>query len=80
MEKLANALAARFVSPTRSARLTVVLGRWLGLSFTLCFLTGLFSHGLQEDGGAPASNRRAYRTMDMPSHTHRMNGLWWLWN
>jgi hypothetical protein len=48
MEKLTNALAARFASPTRSTRLTVVLGRWLGLSFTVCFLTGLFSHGLQE--------------------------------
>ena len=48
MEKLTNALAARFASPTRSSRLTVVLGRWLGLSFTICFLTGLFSHGLQE--------------------------------
>ena len=48
MEKLANALAARFASPTRSTRLTVVLGRWLGLSITICFLTGLFSHGLQE--------------------------------
>ncbi|BAS11207.1 oxidoreductase molybdopterin binding [Arthrobacter sp. Hiyo4] len=41
------AIAARFASPTRSTRLTVVLGRWLGLSFTVCFLTGLFSHGLQ---------------------------------
>ncbi|WP_211879198.1 molybdopterin-dependent oxidoreductase [Pseudarthrobacter albicanus] len=48
MEKLTNALAARFASPTRSTRLTVVLGRWLGLSFTICFLTGLLSHGLQE--------------------------------
>ncbi|WP_211880792.1 molybdopterin-dependent oxidoreductase [Pseudarthrobacter albicanus] len=44
---LTEALAARFASPTRSTRLTVVLGRWLGVSFTVCFLTGLFSHGLQ---------------------------------
>ena len=48
MDKLTNALAARFASPARSTRLTVVLGRWLGLSFTVCFLTGLFSHGLQD--------------------------------
>ncbi|SDL43404.1 molybdopterin-dependent oxidoreductase [Arthrobacter sp. ok362] len=47
MEKLTDALAARFASPTRSSRLTVVLGRWLGLSFLVCFATGLFSHGLQ---------------------------------
>lgn len=48
MQKLTDALAARFASPTRSTRLTVILGRWLALSFTVCFLTGLFSHGLQE--------------------------------
>jgi DMSO/TMAO reductase YedYZ molybdopterin-dependent catalytic subunit len=48
MQKLTDALAARFASPTRSTRLTVVLGRWLALSFTVCFLTGLFSHGLQD--------------------------------
>lgn len=46
-QKLTEALAAKFASPTRSTRLTVVLGRWLALSFTVCFLTGLFSHGLQ---------------------------------
>ncbi|HEX9227920.1 MAG TPA: hypothetical protein VF885_15055 [Arthrobacter sp.] len=48
MERLTNALAARFASPTRGTRLSVVLGRWPGLSFTICLLTGLFSHGLQE--------------------------------
>ncbi|MEO3931516.1 molybdopterin-dependent oxidoreductase [Micrococcaceae bacterium Sec7.4] len=46
-QKLTDALAAKFASPTRSSRLTVVVGRWLGISFTICFLTGLFSHGLQ---------------------------------
>ncbi|WP_426996791.1 molybdopterin-dependent oxidoreductase [Pseudarthrobacter sp. N5] len=46
-QRLTEALATRFASPTRSTRLTVVLGRWLGVSFTVCFLTGLFSHGLQ---------------------------------
>lgn len=45
--KLTEALAAKFASPTRGTRLTVVLGRWLGLAFSVCFLTGLFSHGLQ---------------------------------
>ena len=46
-QKLTEALAAKFASPTRSTRLTVVLGRWLGITFTICFFTGLFSHGLQ---------------------------------
>ena len=46
-QKITEALAAKFASPTRGSRLTVVLGRWLGITFTICFLTGLFSHGLQ---------------------------------
>lgn len=48
MQRLTSALAARFASPTRSTRLTVVLGRWLGVSFAVCFVTGIFSHNLQE--------------------------------
>ncbi|WP_434614757.1 molybdopterin-dependent oxidoreductase [Arthrobacter sp. A5] len=47
MNRLTDALAAKFASPVRSTRLTVVLGRWLGICFTVCFATGLFSHGLQ---------------------------------
>ncbi len=45
--RLTDALAAKFASPTRSSRMTVVLGRWLGITFTICFFTGIFSHGLQ---------------------------------
>ena len=48
MQRLTDALAAKFASPTRSPRLTVILGRWLGMSFAVCFVTGIFSHGLQE--------------------------------
>ena len=48
MQRLTALLAAKFASPTRGTRVTVVLGRWLAVSFTVCFLTGLFSHGLQE--------------------------------
>ncbi|WP_445257246.1 molybdopterin-dependent oxidoreductase [Nocardioides aurantiacus] len=33
-----------FTSPLRDERLTARLGAWLGLSFGLCFLTGLVSH------------------------------------
>lgn len=43
-----DAAGARFASPLRSKRLTVVLGRWLGLAFTVCFATGLYSHFLQQ--------------------------------
>ncbi len=51
MNRLTDALAAKFASPVRSTRLSVVLGRWLGLTFTVCFATGLFSHGLQNPPG-----------------------------
>ena len=35
-------------APARTARTTVVIGRLLGSAFVLCFLTGLYSHLLQE--------------------------------
>lgn len=33
-----------FTSPLRHERLTARLGTWLGVSFAICFLTGLYSH------------------------------------
>ncbi|WP_332602276.1 molybdopterin-dependent oxidoreductase [Arthrobacter sp. S2(2024)] len=48
LQQRMEAVNGRFSSPLRSRRLTVVLGRWLGLAFTVCFLTGLFSHLLQD--------------------------------
>ncbi len=54
-ERVSNALAERmgrtqslFASPARTARTTVVIGRVLGVAFLICFLTGLYSHLLQE--------------------------------
>lgn len=35
-------------TPARTTRTTVVLGRLLGAGFVICFLTGLYSHFLQE--------------------------------
>ncbi|HEY8296193.1 MAG TPA: hypothetical protein VIG41_12700, partial [Micrococcaceae bacterium] len=41
--------AGRFyASPVRGTRLTVVLGRALATAFLLCFVTGVFSHLLQD--------------------------------
>ena len=37
-----------FVSRLHEPRTTVVLGRWLGAALLTCFLTGLFSHLLQD--------------------------------
>ncbi|MFD1547525.1 molybdopterin-dependent oxidoreductase [Nonomuraea guangzhouensis] len=40
-------LSARFTSRLRSERVAAKLGMWLGLSFTVAFATGLFSHFMQ---------------------------------
>lgn len=37
-----------FRSKLHEPRTAVVIGRWLAFTFTLCFLTGLVSHGLQD--------------------------------
>lgn len=54
-ERLSTALEARmggaralFASPARTARTTVVVGRLLAPAFVICFLTGLYSHLLQD--------------------------------
>lgn len=54
-ERVSSALAVRMAgargvlaAPARSARTTVVIGRLLATAFLVCFLTGLYSHLLQE--------------------------------
>ncbi|QNE20570.1 molybdopterin-dependent oxidoreductase [Kribbella qitaiheensis] len=37
-----------FPSPLHHPRVATVIGRWLGIAVTICFLTGLFSHFLQQ--------------------------------
>ncbi|MEZ0092884.1 molybdopterin-dependent oxidoreductase [Streptacidiphilus sp. EB129] len=44
-------IQARFRSALHEPRTAVVLGRWLGAAFLVCFLTGLISHGLQDPPG-----------------------------
>lgn len=51
LEQRMRSANRKFASGLRSKRLTVVLGRWLGLAFTVCFVTGLFSHLLQDPPG-----------------------------
>ncbi len=43
----ASALQDRLATPARTVRVTVVLGRLLAVGFSVCFLTGLYSHFLQ---------------------------------
>jgi hypothetical protein len=40
-------LQSALATPARTTRVTVVLGRVLGVGFGVCFLTGLYSHFLQ---------------------------------
>jgi len=44
----AAAVQRRLDASPRTARTAVVLGRLLGLAFVVCFLTGLYSHFLQD--------------------------------
>ncbi|UFU06316.1 cytochrome b/b6 domain-containing protein [Ruania halotolerans] len=44
----ARRLQRSLASPVRNTRMAVVIGRLLGLAVVLCFLTGLYSHLLQE--------------------------------
>ena len=44
-------LQAAFTSKLHEPRTAVVIGRWLGATFLICFVTGLFSHVLQDPPG-----------------------------
>ncbi|WP_042410434.1 molybdopterin-dependent oxidoreductase [Streptacidiphilus carbonis] len=44
-------LQSAFRSRLHEPRTAVVIGRWLGAAFIVCFLTGLISHGLQDPPG-----------------------------
>ncbi|MHA6761080.1 molybdopterin-dependent oxidoreductase [Streptacidiphilus sp. PAMC 29251] len=44
-------MQAAFSSKLHEPRTAVVIGRWLGATFLICFATGLISHGLQDPPG-----------------------------
>ena len=44
----AGGIQDALASPARSSRVAVVIGRVLGAAFIMCFITGLFSHFLQD--------------------------------
>ncbi|MGP4095359.1 molybdopterin-dependent oxidoreductase [Nonomuraea sp. KM90] len=47
LTRMGRSLSGRFTSPLRSERVAARLGTWLGISFTVAFATGLFSHFTQ---------------------------------
>ncbi|MBB4927491.1 hypothetical protein FHR34_006484 [Kitasatospora kifunensis] len=66
-----------FRSPLHEPRTTVVLGRWLGAAMLICFLTGLFSHLLQDPppwlaGWLPSRPAQGYR---VTQGLHVISGL-----
>ena len=46
-QRQAEQLQGRLATPARTTRVTVILGRLLGAGFLTCFVTGLYSHFLQ---------------------------------
>jgi hypothetical protein len=48
MQRLLHAFRVRLVSPSRNPRTAVAVGRLLGTAFILCFLTGIYSHFIQD--------------------------------
>lgn len=51
LERLAHERDKASVQPTHSPRAAALLGSALGVSFTVCFLTGLYSHFAQQPPG-----------------------------
>jgi hypothetical protein len=47
MQRLLYSFRQALAAPSRNPRTAVVLGRLLGISFIVCFLTGLYSHFIQ---------------------------------
>lgn len=48
MQRLMYAFRQALLAPSRNTRMAVVIGRLLGSAFILCFLTGLYSHFIQD--------------------------------
>jgi hypothetical protein len=48
MQRLLYGFRQALISPSRNPRTAVALGRLLGAAFIICFLTGLYSHFIQD--------------------------------
>ena len=48
VQKLLHQIRGALAAPSRNARTAVVIGRLLGAAFILCFVTGVYSHFLQD--------------------------------
>jgi Oxidoreductase molybdopterin binding domain len=48
MQRLLYAIRQELIAPSRNPRAAVVIGRLLATAFVVCFLTGLYSHFIQD--------------------------------
>jgi len=48
MQRLMYAFRQALLAPSRNTRMAVVVGRLLGSAFIICFLTGIYSHFIQD--------------------------------
>lgn len=68
-------LASSFRSPLHDERTAAVLGLALGVAFTVCFLTGVVSHLLQQPGGWFAWPTRPVWLYQVTQGVHVATGL-----
>ncbi|NEA31860.1 molybdopterin-dependent oxidoreductase [Streptomyces sp. SID13031] len=64
-----------FPSPLHHPRTATVLGRWLGVAITICFLTGLFSHFQQATPGWLAIPTRPASLYRVTQGLHVLSGI-----
>lgn len=62
-------------SPARSTRGAVVIGRLLGAAFVICFLTGLYSHFLQDPQPWMRFPTRPANLYQLTQGTHVTSGI-----
>lgn len=75
MDRLLWGVRQALRAPSRNARSAVVLGRLLGIAFIVCFLTGLFSHFIQNPLPGMHFLTRPYWLYQLSQGTHITSGI-----
>ncbi|GIH49179.1 DMSO/TMAO reductase YedYZ, molybdopterin-dependent catalytic subunit [Microbispora rosea] len=75
VETLLRSVPGRFGSVLHSERVAARLGLWLGISFTVAFATGLFSHFMQHPPGRLAWPSRPVGLYRITQGLHVIGGL-----
>lgn len=75
LQEILHRTRAALASPSRTPRTAVVVGRLLGAAFVTCFLTGLFSHLLQEPPPWSVFPTRPVGLYQVTQGTHIITGI-----